>query len=214
MLRMKKWAVAATAVLSLVLFAGIASAHVTVQPKQTTQGTYEVFSVRVPSEEENVTTKSVKVTVPAGVSVSRLEPKPGWKSELEKNEDGSLKTITWTADGDGLSQTEFTEFRMQGKVADDATQLVWKAYQTYSDGKVVEWTGGEGSDHPASVTTVSAAPAEAGGNGAAAIAGNEAAGAASSGGSGKENAALILGIVGAVLGAAALVVAASKRRSR
>ncbi|WP_274649349.1 YcnI family protein [Paenibacillus humicola] len=203
MILFKKWTVPAAALLSLVLFAGIASAHVSVQPAQTTQGAYEVFSVRVPSEEENVTTKSVKVTVPSGVSVTRVEPHDGWKVQLDQNEDGSFKTITWTAEGAGLAQTEFTDFRMQGRVADNATQLVWKAYQTYSDGKVVEWTGAPDADHPASVTTVEAA---VGGDPA------QAAGEAAGGSDAKENAALVLAIAGVVLGAAALVLAAVKRR--
>lgn len=32
---------------------------------------------------------------------------------------------------------------MEGRVAVDATQIVWKAYQTYEDGTVVEWIGAE-----------------------------------------------------------------------
>ena len=38
--------------LGLSLFSGVASAHVTVQPKETSQGKYEVFTVRIPSEKE------------------------------------------------------------------------------------------------------------------------------------------------------------------
>ncbi|MEW9674048.1 hypothetical protein [Ammoniphilus sp. 3BR4] len=49
----KKTSVICSSVLAISMFAGIASAHVTVQPKETTQGKYEVFTVRVPSEKEN-----------------------------------------------------------------------------------------------------------------------------------------------------------------
>ncbi|MBW7460709.1 YcnI family protein, partial [Paenibacillus sepulcri] len=150
MSKKKKWSTVMMTMLSLFLFAGIASAHVTVQPAETTQGTYEVFTVRVPSEEENVTTKSVQVKVPEGAAVSRVQPKPGWKVELEKTAENAIASITWTAEGEGLAQTEFDEFRIQGRVADDAKELVWKAYQTYSDNTVVEWVGADGSDHPAS----------------------------------------------------------------
>jgi uncharacterized protein YcnI len=61
------------------LFTGIASAHVTVLPKETIQGSYEMFTVRVPSENETVPTTQVKVEFPAEVTISRFEPKPGWK---------------------------------------------------------------------------------------------------------------------------------------
>lgn len=135
------------------LFAGIASAHVTVSPKETTQGAYEVFTVRVPTEKPIPTTK-VEVKFPADVSVSRFEPKDGWKYDIQKDASGKITGVTWTAAGEGLSATEFGDFKMQGKVGDQAKQIVWKAYQTYKDGSVVEWVGAEGSDKPASVTVV------------------------------------------------------------
>ena len=136
------------------LFTGIASAHVTVQPKETTQGKYEVFTVRVPSEKEDSPTTQVEVKFPDGVSVSRFEPKPGWKYELQKDTTGKITGVTWTTEGEGLSPTEFTQFTFQGKVGDQASELSWKAYQTYKDGEVVEWVGAEGSEKPASVTLV------------------------------------------------------------
>ncbi|QYR22917.1 YcnI family protein [Paenibacillus sp. sptzw28] len=228
MIQRKKWPVAGIALLSLFLFAGLASAHVTVQPSETKQGSYEVFTVRVPSEEENVTTKSIRVKVPEGVAVSRTQPKPGWKTQLETAADGSITSITWTADGPGLSQTEFDEFRVQGKVAADAKELIWKAYQTYSDNKVVEWTGAAGSDYPASVTTVMAgtggndghggasAPAADGESAAVASDGHAAdtaAGTAAGSGSGTmEAVTLAVTIAALVLSVAALITALAKRR--
>ncbi|WP_274364376.1 YcnI family protein [Paenibacillus thermotolerans] len=158
---MKKFASLLTAgVLSMVLFAGVAGAHVTVQPKATTQGAYEVFTVRVPTEGDAPTVK-VEVKIPEEVNITRFEPKPDWSYELTKDSTGKITSVVWTATGNGLSSTEFGEFKMNGKVADDAAQISWKAYQTYQDGTVVEWVGAEGSDHPASVTTVNAKPAGA-----------------------------------------------------
>ena len=141
------------------LFAGVASAHVTVQPKETTQGSYEVFTVRVPSENETVPTTKIEVKVPAEVDVSRLEPKPGWTYELQKDASDKITSIIWTTEDTGLSSTEFGQFLMQGKVNDQATEIVWKAYQTYQDGSVVEWVGAADADKPASVTKVNPAAA-------------------------------------------------------
>jgi uncharacterized protein YcnI len=67
---------------ALSLFAGAASAHVTVQPKETTQGSYEVFTVKVPSENETVPTTKIEVRIPEDVNVTRLEPKAGWTYEI------------------------------------------------------------------------------------------------------------------------------------
>jgi uncharacterized protein YcnI len=61
---------------------------------------------------------------------------------------------------EGLSSTEFVLFNTQGKVADDVPEIVFKAYQTYQDGSVVEWIGAPDSEKPASVTTVNPKPAD------------------------------------------------------
>ncbi len=191
------------------LLAGIASAHVTVMPNSTTQGSYEKFTVRVPTEKD-VPTVKVEVKFPVdSVTISRFEPKPGWTYALAKDASGKITGVTWTATGDGLSSTEFGDFNMQGKVADAATQIVWKAYQTYKDGSVVEWVGAEGSDKPASVTAVKpkAAGAATDSHGNTAASGGAGAGAASS------SAPLYLSIAALVLGALALIVSLVKKRA-
>ena len=138
----------------MVLFAGVANAHVTVQPEETWQGKYEVFTVRVPSENEEAPTTKVEVIIPDEVNITRFEPKPGWTYEVQKNDTGKITGVTWTTEGEGLSPTEFADFTMQGRVDDEAMELVWKAYQTYKDGSVVDWDGAPDSNKPASVTAV------------------------------------------------------------
>lgn len=139
--------------LGFVLFENVASAHVVVYPREATQGSYEKFTVRVPTEKESPTLK-VEVKIPDGVTISRFEPKPDWSYELVKDNSDKIISVIWTAQGAGLSATEFGEFNMQGKISDDASDLVWRAYQTYGDGEVVEWVGAVDSDKPASVTKV------------------------------------------------------------
>jgi uncharacterized protein YcnI len=188
------------------LFAGIASAHVTVQPNQTTQGAYEVFTVRVPTEKDTPTVK-VEVKIPAEVAVSRFEPKPGWTYALTKDASGKITSVVWTATDAGLTSTEFGDFKMQGKVDDSAQQLTWKAYQTYKDGSVVEWTGAPDAKTPASITTVNAKPAGAAtdSHGATASTGEEDKSSAES------KTSLYLSIAAVILGALALITALLKR---
>lgn len=189
------------------LLAGIASAHVVVYPKEATQGSYEMFTVRVPSEKDIPTVK-VEVKFPMdSVAVSRFEPKAGWTYEVAKDSAGKITGVTWKASGDGLASTEFGDFNMQGKVADAATQIVWKAYQTYKDGSVVEWVGADGSDKPASVTTVKAK--------AGAVTdshGNVVAGQAAASGSSSSKTPLYLSIAAVVLGALSLIVSLARKR--
>ncbi|WNQ13033.1 YcnI family protein [Paenibacillus aurantius] len=206
---MKKWTVYVSAiVLGLTLFSGLASAHVTVMPKESVQGAYEKFTVRVPTESDSPTVK-VEVRIPPEAEISRVEPKPGWKVEFVKDASGKNTSMIWTAEGPGLSKTEFAEFNMQGKVGDTATSLSWKAYQTAADGSKVEWVGAPDSDKPASVTIVKAKPA-----GAA----TDSHGAADSSHSmepAQDNAKLplYLSIAAVVLGALSLLVSLSKRKA-
>ncbi|MDO6851474.1 YcnI family protein [Priestia megaterium] len=146
-------ALLSTLVLSTIAFAGTASAHVVVYPQEATQGSYEKFTVRVPTEKDIPTTK-VKIEIPKDVEVSRFEPMEGWKYDIQKDSSGLITSVTWTATGEGLSSTEFGEFNMQGKVGDNAKKIVWKAYQTYKDGSIVAWEGPADAETPASITTV------------------------------------------------------------
>ncbi|RKD25553.1 nuclear export factor GLE1 [Ammoniphilus oxalaticus] len=198
-------------VLTVTMFSGLAEAHVTVQPREVTQGSYEVFTVRVPSEKDDTPTMKVEVKFPEGVSVSRFEPKPGWSYEVEENDDGRIEGVRWSATGEGLAPIEFAQFTFQGRVNDDATDLIWKAYQTYGDGDVVDWVGAEGSETPASVTTVKPLPAGQ----AADDHDHETAGAAVEGvettNGGGSNASLLLSIAALVLGLIALGMSFRKR---
>ncbi|GGF99545.1 YcnI family copper-binding membrane protein [Paenibacillus abyssi] len=223
---MKKWVSFAITAMALFLFAGVAAAHVTVQPKEVTQGTYEVFTVRVPSETKGTSTIKVEVKVPDGVNISRIEPKPGWTNTLERAADDRIIGVAWSAEGDGLAETEFSEFKMQGKVADDAAALEWKAYQTYADGSTVDWVGDE-----ASITQVLAGtPGEDGhGHGVDAAAGHAAdtdtaAGADTTAAAGEQAAtqeaaaanplSTWLSIAALALSLIALIIALSRKRTR
>ncbi|MCM3270959.1 YcnI family copper-binding membrane protein [Paenibacillus elgii] len=205
----------ALGLLASMLGGGFASAHVTVLPKETTQGSYEKFAVRVPTEKDIPTVK-VEVKFPLdSVSISRFEPKPGWKYELTKDANNKITGVIWTATGEGLGATEFGEFYMQGKVADNATSITWKAYQTYKDGSVVEWVGADGSDKPASVTKVNAKPAgaEADSHGHTTAPAAPAADKAASEAPAASQTPLYLSIAGVVLGAAALIVSLMRRKA-
>jgi len=200
----RKFAAAVAAVLAFLLAASGASAHVTVYPQTAASGTFEKFTVRVPTEKD-IPTVGVKVLIPEGVNISRFKPVPGWSYTLERDSTGKIVSVEWTADNEGWASTEFGEFEMTGRIADDAVELVWKAYQTYSDGSVVEWTGAPGSDTPASVTAV--VKGSGGGDPHGAAPSSGAATADGSGGSSlsMELTALIISILAMLLSMIALV---------
>jgi uncharacterized protein YcnI len=130
--------------------ASVAWAHVRVLPEEVPADSFEVLTVRVPTEKE-VPTTEVRVEVPEGFTVSRVEPVPGWDYELEE-EEGIVRAITWS--GGEIGETEFQQFDIQGKTPAEPGEYPWNAFQTYEDGEVVEWTGPEGSEEEASVVRV------------------------------------------------------------
>ena len=128
----------------------VAWAHVRVVPEDVPADSYEVLTVRVPTEKDIPTTE-VRVEVPEGFTVSRVEPVPGWDYELEE-EAGVVREITWA--GGEIGATEFQQFDVQGKTPAEPGEYPWNAYQTYEDGEVVEWIGPEDSEEPASIIRV------------------------------------------------------------
>ncbi|NHN30183.1 YcnI family copper-binding membrane protein [Paenibacillus agricola] len=221
---MKKWNVMLMAGLLLTMLGGgVASAHVTVQPPTVVQGSYEKFAVRVPSEDKESPTVKIEIKFPMDtVTISRFEPKPGWNYELAKDATNKITGVTWTATGEGLSPTEFSDFFMQGKVADNATEIVWKAYQTYKNGTIVEWVGASGAEKPASVTKVTPIP-----TGAASTDSHGATAAPAAGGAAPASTVanpalsapapsqtpLYLSLVALALGVIAIFIALSKRKT-
>ncbi|MFF4246090.1 YcnI family protein [Streptomyces sp. NPDC001822] len=176
--------VAASAV---VLLAGTASAHVSVQPQgPAAKGGYATVNFKVPNERDNASTVKLEVSFPADHPLSSVSPQPvaGWKIDVTKSKlakpldvhgkkiNEAVSKVTWTAEGDGIKAGFFQQFPLSvGQLPEDADQLVFKALQTYSNKEVVRWieeptAGGEEPENPAPVLALSA-PAE-GAHGAAA----------------------------------------------
>ena len=160
---MKKLVSIVSVFVALVL-APLASAHVVVNPSETTTATFEKFSVGVPNERE-VPTTSLRLVVPDGLKFVSVNVAPGWQVNTKKSgtgEDAVVKEITWSA---GAIPAGFREdFAFSAKTPDSAGELKWKAYQTYGDGQVVAWDMDEPKDgghsdsevKPASITKVTA----------------------------------------------------------
>ena len=166
------------AVLVLVT-AGPAAAHVSVQPPEASQGGYAKLAFRVPNEEESANTIKVEVQIPADGKFRSVstKPLPGWT--VTKTD----TTIAWS--GGTIAPGEFQEFEISVGPLPAVDELVFKTVQTYDDGDVVRWieptpadgtepehpaptlhlvAGSGGDDHGAAATTTtvvdeSAAPA-------------------------------------------------------
>ncbi len=117
--------------------AGVAWAHVVVSPEEVPPGDFERLVVTVPTEKDIPTTE-VRVEVPEGFTVGGVQPVPGWEPEFEE-EGGVIRAITWS--GGEIQPREFQEFAIQARTPEETGEYAWRAFQTYEDGSVVEWTG-------------------------------------------------------------------------
>ncbi|MEK4458581.1 YcnI family copper-binding membrane protein [Paenibacillus sp. FSL R10-2748] len=220
------------------LFAGMASAHVTVNPSISQPNAWETYTLKVPVE-KNIPTTKVALKIPKEVVFKQYEPVPDWKVATEKDSSGKVTTVTWTTEKDGIQAGQYQRFSFVAQNADQNTAAAWDAFQYYSDGSIVEWTGDEGSNNPHSITEItaeatSATPAaDSGHDSAGTAAGHastdttkdssspapasnnavEAAPAASAPASSTaQTTALVLSIIAVVLGAAAVGITLKRRK--
>jgi uncharacterized protein YcnI len=174
--------------------ASVASAHAHVSPPVVVKGESQVYTLAVPTEEENATTTKVELTPPDGFSIDSFIAAPGWKRSVAQTgsgEDAVITKVTW--DGGKVPTGEATGFSFLGR-ADSAKTYTFGVRQTYSDGSVVDWSGPESSDAPA--PTIEAKDSLGGGGGSSIV----------------TWIALAVAVLAAVLAAAALA-AGSGRRS-
>ncbi|MEZ0064255.1 uncharacterized protein YcnI [Streptacidiphilus sp. MAP12-20] len=218
---------AALAAGGVLLLAGPASAHVTVQPGTAAAGAADqVFAFRVPNESDTASTVKVDVYFPADhpIASALVEAVPGWTSELKttklakpiQTDDGQVtdvvSEIVWT--GGKIAPGQYQDFTIDfGQLPKDAKQLSFKTLQTYSDGNVVRWidapaaSGGTEPQHPAPTLTLTTGAAGTGSADAKGTAGSTgtAQTAASSGGYTSDTAARVLAGVGVVVGVGGIV---------
>lgn len=172
--------VAASAVL---LLAGPASAHVSVQPLGVAaKGGSAIVNFKVPNERDNASTTKLEVNIPADHPLASVmpEPLPGWKIVVTKSKlaeplelhgnkiTEAVSKVTWTANAGGGTPTgQFQLFPVSlSQLPEDTDQLVFKALQTYSDKEVVRWIeeakeGADEPEHPAPVLKLTAATEDA-----------------------------------------------------
>jgi uncharacterized protein YcnI len=141
-------AAAGAAALTLVL-ASVASAHAIMSPPVAKSKVSQQFTLSVPTEEEGATTTEIELTVPDGFSIDSFEPSPGWQREeaaTGSGEERVIQQVTWS--GGKVPTDEDAVFRFNGSL-DSAKTYEVDVQQTYSNGKVVDWSGSESSDTPA-----------------------------------------------------------------
>ncbi|GEO26524.1 YcnI family protein [Alicyclobacillus acidoterrestris] len=129
-----------------------AFAHVIVSPAQSTVGAWQEYTMRVPCEKTDATTKVV-LKLPSDVQFQQYEPVAGWSVKTQKS--GQTEIVTWQATSSaGIQPGQFMEFPFIATNPKQPTEIDWDAYQYYQDGTIVEWTGAPNSETPHSITQI------------------------------------------------------------
>lgn len=144
------------AAFSVLLLPTAAFAHVVVTPKDASLAQRLIFSVSVPNE-KSVPVTNLKLLIPEGVTSVIPTSKDGWSITTTKNTDGEVASINWAGT---VPTGERQDFTFSAQAPARASDIIWKAYQTYADGSTVHWDQTPTSDHksedagPYSVTKI------------------------------------------------------------
>ncbi|MGH3836494.1 MAG: YcnI family protein [Pseudonocardiaceae bacterium] len=214
----------AVSVVVLLTLAGVASAHVTVNPRTAQQGGYTKVAFRVPNERDTASTTQLEINFPTDHPIASVSTRavPGWTSTVQKTTlaapittgerqiTETVSKITWT--GGKIEPGTFEEFDVSmGPLPTDTDQLVFKALQTYDNGEVVRWIdtappGAAEPEHPAPVLTLT--PADTSPAASASSATVTTSGAPAS----SNTVGVVLGIVGIALGIVGIGLGLRNRR--
>lgn len=131
-------------------FSSMVRAHVSLEPYEAVIG-QQTYTINVPNE-KNIPYTKFRLEIPASLEVTGILPIPGWTYELNlvpqsatvsadphETTKGHVQEITWS--GGKINPSEYGLFNLYTRYEGEPAELIWKAYQTYTDGSIVEWNG-------------------------------------------------------------------------
>jgi len=209
--------------LALIALGPAAVADVNISPAQADQGSAAALTLQVRNDRPDVFTTKVEVQFPQANPIAEIYPMsvPNWAPiATSRNVDTPLQgihnsgltvvtsAITWTRSTDAPKAPAVENLQVELGPLPESSQLVLTVLQTYSDGKVVRWSGptatGTGTVLRLQPLAAAAAPTAADDEAAAPA-------AAPGGNTGVQLGLIGAGIVGGVLISALAVVTIGSR---
>ena len=143
---MKRIVIAAAA-----LLAASAHAHITLEQKTATAGSYQKLTFRVGHGCAGSATREITVTLPEGVKGAKPMPKQGWQIKTTPD------SVTWS--GGPLPDEYYDEFVMQVKLPADTGTRYFKVMQACVKGSAAWDETTPGGKNPAPVLEIQPAAA-------------------------------------------------------
>ena len=150
---MKTRAICTAVALGALLVPAAALAHVSIQPRQSTQGATERYLVRIPTEGK-VATVAAEMDVPEGVIIETLQAPVGWTHEITRRDD-RIAAVVWKAD---VKPGEYIEVGFVARNPRNGSRIVWTLRQRFADGTVTDWTMGPSGPRPTAITQLAQLP--------------------------------------------------------
>lgn len=113
----------------------IASAHVTIQPRESKPGIEERYTARVPTEGQ-VATTSVELQVPDTVTVVDVPVPEGAKHDVKRSGDRII-AIVWMKE---ILPKQSAQFVFVARNPRSGEQIAWNVTQRFADGSSRAWT--------------------------------------------------------------------------
>lgn len=134
--------------ITLLAMASTASAHVTLQPRESAPGETVTYTVRVPTE-GTVATTGIELEIPESVHIVSVD---GVADTYDVKRTGDrIIAISWKTD---IQPKQFKTFTFVARNPPAASEITWKAHQQFADGTTAEWIEPAGSKRPAARTKV------------------------------------------------------------
>jgi uncharacterized protein YcnI len=130
-------------------FTDSAFAHADLSPPTVVAKASQMFTLAVPNEKERVTVTRVELTVPDGFTIDSFAPAPGWSRDTgQRGSAGEAVVgyVSWSSGDVAPGEAAVFQFVAEPGAAKTYT---FKVRQTYSDGSVVDWSGGADTPAPA-----------------------------------------------------------------
>ncbi len=127
----------------------VAFAHAEISPPVALAKHSQVYTLAVPTEESGAVTTKIELTPPEGFSIDSFVAAPGWTRKVDQTGSGEnavVTKVTWSGGKTPTGEDSVFQF-LAGPGS--AKTYTFEVRQTYSDGKIVDWSGPESGDTPA-----------------------------------------------------------------
>lgn len=138
----------------LLLGAGPAAAHVTVEPAAAAAGQLVQLTFTVPNEQPDQDTIGLDVTLPKGFLLETAETVPGWTTRVDLSPSKIPTAVHWT--GGRSAPKTFVTFAIRGRMPSGGSSALFPTVQQY-ERTSVQWNqADQTSDQAGPVVTLEA----------------------------------------------------------